>query len=175
MFCVALQRSLYEQVGPLDERFGTGLLEDDDYSRRVRGAGRRLLCADDAFVHHFGEASFGKLLASGEYGRLLAENRARYEEKWRAPWEPYARRQSCAYRELVERMRRAVASVVPAGATVLVVSRGDDALLELPGRRARHFPGAPDGLYAGHHPADGAEAIALLESEHAAGAGYIAF
>ena len=81
MFCVAMRRELYEQVGPLDERFETGLLEDDDYSRRVRDAGYRLLCADDAFVHHFGETSFGKLVPSGEYARVLEANRARFEEQ----------------------------------------------------------------------------------------------
>jgi GT2 family glycosyltransferase len=100
MFCVAMRRALYEQVGPFDERFEIGLLEDDDYSRRVREMGYRLLCADDAFVHHFGEASFGKLVANGEYARVLEANRARFEDKWQTPWEPYGRRHSDWYREL---------------------------------------------------------------------------
>ena len=175
MFCVAMRRTLYEEVGPLDERFETGLLEDDDYSRRVREAGYRLLCADDAFVHHFGETSFGKLVASGDYNRVLEANRARFEDKWQAPWQPYGRRQSNGYREMAERVRHAVIEAVPAGATVLVVSRGDDDLLRMDGRRAWHFPRGDDGAYAGHHPADSSEAIALLEAQRAAGAEHIAF
>ncbi len=175
MFCVAMRQTLYERVGPLDERFRTGLLEDDDYSRRVRDAGYRLLCADDAFVHHFGETSFGKLAASGEYNRLLEANRARFEDKWQAPWQPYGRRQSDSYREMTARMRRAVLDAVPAGATLLVVSRGDDELLRLDGLRAWHFPRADDGAYAGHYPSDSREAIALLEQQRAAGADYIVF
>ena len=39
------------------------MLEDDDYSMRARAAGYRLVCAEDAFVHHFGETSFGKLVS----------------------------------------------------------------------------------------------------------------
>jgi GT2 family glycosyltransferase len=173
MFCVAMPRALYEQVGPLDERFETGLLEDDDYSRRVRGAGYRLLCADDAFVHHFGETSFGKLAASGEYSRVLEANRARYEEKWQEPWRPYGRRQSDRYLGLLERLRRQVGAVIPRDATVLVVSRGDEELVRLAGRRGWHFPRSEDGGYAGHHPADSDEAIAWLEEQRAAGAEYI--
>jgi GT2 family glycosyltransferase len=175
MFCVAMRRELYEQVGPLDERFETGLLEDDDYSRRVREAGYRLLCADDAFVHHFGETSFGKLAASGEYSRLLEANRARYEEKWQEPWRPYGRRQSERYQGLLERLRRQLGTVIPRDANVLVVSRGDEELLDLDGRRAWHFPRSEDGSYAGHHPADSDEAIARLEEQRAAGAEYIVF
>jgi GT2 family glycosyltransferase len=175
MFCVAMRRRLYEEVGPLDERFETGLLEDDDYSRRVREAGHRLLCADDAFVHHFGEASFGKLVASGEYRRVLEANRARFEEKWHEPWRPYERRPSDRYRELTEQVRHAVAEAVPAGSTVLMVSRGDDELLRVNDRRALHFPRADDGAYAGHHPANSREAIALLEAERTAGATHIVF
>src|SRR5207244_2758369 len=82
MFCLALRRDVLERVGPLDERFGVGLLEDDDYARRVRGAGYRLLCADDVLVHHFGQASFGRLVPTGEYAALLRENQLRFAEKW---------------------------------------------------------------------------------------------
>ena len=28
MFCVAMYRALYDQIGPLDERYETGLLEE---------------------------------------------------------------------------------------------------------------------------------------------------
>ena len=175
MFCVAIRRDVYDELGPLDERFGTGLLEDDDYSRRAREAGYRLLCADDAFVHHFGETSFGKLMASGEYARVLEANRARFEEKWREPWRPYERRHSDSYRDLTERVRRAVIETVPAGGTVLIVSRGDDEMLRVEGRRVWHFPRAEDGAYAGHHPADSREAIVRLEAERAAGAEYVVF
>jgi GT2 family glycosyltransferase len=175
MFCVAMRRSVYEQIGPLDERFETGLLEDDDYSRRVREAGYRLLCADDAFVHHFGETSFGKLAASGEYTRVLEANRARFEEKWQEPWRPYERRQSGRYTELVERVRQQVLDATPPQATILVVSRGDEELLRLDGRRAWHFPRSDDGSYAGHHPSDSGEAITRLEEQRTAGAEYIVF
>jgi len=175
MFCLAMRRSLYEEVGPLDERFEIGLLEDDDYSRRVREARYRLLCVEDVFVHHFGETSFGRLVASGEYAEVLEANRVRFEDKWGEPWEPYARRQSDRYRELVERVQQAVAAAVPAGATTLIVSRGDDELLRVEGRRTAHFPRSEGGAYAGHYPGSGDEAVELLEAERAAGAEYLVF
>jgi GT2 family glycosyltransferase len=163
MFCLALRRAVYDEIGPVDERFGIGLVEDDDYAERLRRAGYRLALAEDVFVHHFGEASFGRLFDDGMYGRLIAENRRRFEEKWNAPWRPYRRRGSDDYVRVARRLRELAADATPAGASVLVVSRGDDALLDLPGRRAAHFPQARGGGYAGHHPGDSREAIGWLE------------
>jgi glycosyltransferase involved in cell wall biosynthesis/SAM-dependent methyltransferase len=77
------------------------------------------------------------------------------------------------YHELTDAVREAVRGGTPDGATVLVVSKGDDELLRLGGRRAWHFPRDPDGRYAGHHPADSGEAIAQLEGLRAKGAGYL--
>jgi GT2 family glycosyltransferase len=77
------------------------------------------------------------------------------------------------YRRLVERVQDAVREVVPAGASVLVVSRGDRDLVELDGCRCDHFPQEPGGGYLGHHPRDSADAVARLESLRAAGAEYL--
>jgi GT2 family glycosyltransferase len=174
MFCLAMRRDAYARLGPLDEGYDTGMLEDDDYSMRARRAGYRLVCAEDVLVHHFGEASFGALFADGERDRLLERNRARFEERWGEPWKPYARRTDPAYDALVDDVRARLAGL-PAEATVLVVSRGDERLVDIPGRRAWHFPRTPDGRWAGHHPADSAEAIALVAGLAGQGATHIAF
>lgn len=170
MFCVALRRDVYARVGPLDERFEVGLFEDDDYSLRVHLAGYRLAYARDVLVHHFGEAAFGDLVSSGERAALFEVNRQRFEEKWGRTWQRHGHRPSTEYAALVERIRERVNTTLPPGARVLVVSKGDDDLLALDGRSATHFPQL-GGVYAGHHPADGAEAIAHLKALRGNGGG----
>lgn len=81
-FCVALRREVWERVGPLDERFGIGMFEDDDYCRRVRETGLATVCARDVFVHHWQMASFS-LLDNAEYLRIYRENERKFREKWR--------------------------------------------------------------------------------------------
>jgi GT2 family glycosyltransferase len=82
-FCLLLKREVYERVGPLDERFSPGNLEDDDYSVRIRLAGYRLLLCTDTFVHHEGTATFKENMA--EYAWLLQKNTYRFTEKWGFP------------------------------------------------------------------------------------------
>ena len=170
MFCVALRRSVWDGVGPLDERFEVGLFEDDDYSMRVRQAGYRVVCAEDAFVHHFGQASIGQLAATGDFGALFHANRARWEAKWGGAWQPYARREKPAYQALVTRIRDLVCEAVPPQTTLAVISKGDADLVRFEGRRAWHFPQGADETYAGHYPADSAACIAELERQRAQGA-----
>jgi GT2 family glycosyltransferase len=174
MFCMAMRRDTYAELGPLDERYEIGLLEDDDYSERARAAGYQLRCIEDVLVHHFGEASFGRLVPSGEYARVLRANQQRFAEKWGHEWEPYPRRPSPRYELDAKRLRDAVNETVPTGATVLVISRGDDALLQLNGHRALHFPQGDAGGWAGHHPADSDTAIGQLEALREDGAEYLA-
>lgn len=90
-FCVMLSRAAYTAVGGLDERFGIGFFEDDDYCRRLAIEGFRILCAEDVFVHHQLSASFGAL-DTGVRQALFEKNKAIYEEKW-GEWKPHCYRQ----------------------------------------------------------------------------------
>jgi GT2 family glycosyltransferase/glycosyltransferase involved in cell wall biosynthesis len=91
MFCVAMRRELIDEIGPLDERYGIGMFEDDDFSMRVRAAGYRTICAEDCFVHHWGEKSFKKL-ERPEYYAIFEANKAKFEEKWGEEWTPHSYR-----------------------------------------------------------------------------------
>jgi GT2 family glycosyltransferase len=175
MFCVALRRDVWRHVGTLDESFGTGTLEDDDYSLRVRDAGLRILCAEGVFVHHFGEASFGRLAPDGSLSRLLDRNRRLFAEKWGREWQPYPRRHGPRYNDLRARVRARISSSIPPGSTFAVASRGDDALTSVEGRRGWHFPRAGDGSFAGYYPATSEDAVAALERIRSSGAEFVVF
>jgi GT2 family glycosyltransferase len=174
LFCTAIRRSTWELVGPLDESFAIGMFEDDDLAERLRASGLRLLCAEDVFVHHFGEGALGALVANGEHGRLFERNRALFEQKWGHEWQPHRRRETVIDEDLRKSFRALIEEQIPEYASVVVVSRGDDALLRLGARRAVHFTQDALGEYAGHHPANGDEAVARLERLKARGAQYVA-
>jgi GT2 family glycosyltransferase/2-polyprenyl-3-methyl-5-hydroxy-6-metoxy-1,4-benzoquinol methylase len=79
------------------------------------------------------------------------------------------------YQRLIRRVQDTVRRLVPRDATVVVVSRGDDALLSLYGRNGWHFPRRDDGTWAGEYPATSIGAIAQLESLRSIGADFLAF
>lgn len=84
-FCLLIKRGVLNQVGLLDERFGKGNYEDDDYSTRVHKAGFRLQLCGDCFIHHFGSGSFSKDVAS--FRGHLEKNRRVFAAKW--GFDPY--------------------------------------------------------------------------------------
>ena len=86
-FCAAMPRAVFEEVGGLDERFGLGFFEDDDYCKRLQEAGYRIAIAEDVFVHHHLSASFDALDRKRREA-LFERNKALYEEKW-GSWTPH--------------------------------------------------------------------------------------
>ncbi len=82
-FCMMIREAAWQRVGLFDERFGIGNFEDDDYCTRVRRAGWKLAVAEDTFVYHHGGRTFAGMGIEGEkFDALMAENRARYADKW---------------------------------------------------------------------------------------------
>lgn len=78
--CMLISGPCLRKVGALDERFGIGNFEDDDYCVRARLAGFQCAIAHDVFVHHFGSQTFRAL--GIDYRALLEKNRRIFLEKW---------------------------------------------------------------------------------------------
>jgi GT2 family glycosyltransferase/2-polyprenyl-3-methyl-5-hydroxy-6-metoxy-1,4-benzoquinol methylase/tetratricopeptide (TPR) repeat protein len=81
-FCMLMKRDVVVRVGLLDESFGLGNFEDDDYCLRARRAGFRLVIAGDVFIHHFGSRTF---LGQGvDFAEAMRHGRKVFERKWSA-------------------------------------------------------------------------------------------
>lgn len=74
-----------------------------------------------------------------------------------------------------ETVRETISTLVPSGARVLVVSAGDEAIVESGDWIGWHFPRDPGGSYAGYKPATSADAIAHFESLRGQGAEFLVF
>jgi O-antigen biosynthesis protein len=85
-FCLLFKRSVVDRIGLLDERFGVGNFEDDDFCRRARAAGFRMVIAMDSFVHHFGHVTFQG--SGANLGQILERNQRLYRQKWSDGFSP---------------------------------------------------------------------------------------
>jgi len=79
-FCLMIERAVVEAIGLLDEEFGIGNYEDEDYGKRAELAGFKLLVANAAFVHHYGSQTFAR--EGIDYTALMAQNAARMAQKY---------------------------------------------------------------------------------------------
>jgi len=79
-FCMLIDRRVIEKIGGLDESFGTGNFEDDDYCMRARLAGYKIWMADDVFIHHFGHRTFAA--AKIDYATTMERNWSIFASKY---------------------------------------------------------------------------------------------
>jgi len=83
-FCMVIRDTAFAALGMLDESFGIGNYEDDDYCLRAQRAGHRLCVAEDCFIFHYGSRTFaGMGLVEEAWRDLLARNEQVFAEKWR--------------------------------------------------------------------------------------------
>ena len=85
-YCAGMRREIVETVGLLDERFGLGFFEDNDYCIRVKKAGYKLVCLEDVFVYHSGSGSFTKHREIAS--ELLKKNEKVLEGKFNMTYRP---------------------------------------------------------------------------------------
>ena len=69
-FCVMLTREVVDRVGLLDEAFGVGLGDDDDYCHRAQRAGFDLCYLGDLTIRHFHKTTFQQLYTDQEVAAM---------------------------------------------------------------------------------------------------------
>jgi len=82
-FCLLVKRDLITRIGGLDERYGRGNFEDNDFCLRSFLAGFQSLIATDCFVHHFGGVSFEAV--GVDYEAELYDKWEIFKHKWNIP------------------------------------------------------------------------------------------
>jgi GT2 family glycosyltransferase len=82
-FCLCIDRRVIDEVGGIDERFGVGNFEDDDFCLRVRAAGYQIFVCDDVFIHHFGSQTFAA--NSVDWTATMRSNWRIFAQKWGYP------------------------------------------------------------------------------------------
>ena len=107
-------------------------------------------------------------------GRLLRQSRGSAQTQEAAPTSIGRKtEEQVNYDRLVRRIQTAVTKVTRAQASVLVINKGDPALLKLSRRYGSPFPQSLNGSHTGYHPKTSTAAIAQLETMRAKGARYL--
>ncbi|RAU93231.1 glycosyltransferase [Paenibacillus sp. YN15] len=83
-FCVVIKKEVFDKIGLLDEGYGMGMFEDDDFCYRAKQAGFFLACVEDVFIYHKGSVSFSRL--GYEITDLFYQNLNRFQTKHNLVW-----------------------------------------------------------------------------------------
>lgn len=86
-----IRRDVFEEVGPLDERFSPAWFEDVDYCRRLHDAEKAMYVVPSAVARHYGGASL-EHLSFASFNELWYRNMWLYAGKWFTPGETEALR-----------------------------------------------------------------------------------
>jgi|GEM_PF-1641380 len=78
-FCMLIKRNVLNEVGYFDKAFGLGYGEENDLCERSKLAGYKIVCCDDTYIHHYGEASFSSV---NQIDERRAKNNQLLEERW---------------------------------------------------------------------------------------------
>jgi len=84
-FCVGIKRDAINKIGMLDEAYGLGYFEDDDYCFRAISLGIKLAIIESCFIFHKGSVSFSKVPRM-EYKKIFENNKSYFQKKFLFSW-----------------------------------------------------------------------------------------
>lgn len=80
-FCVMIKRRVIDSIGMLNEDFGAGFGDDDEYCYRAQRAGFKLVLAEDLVIPHHHRQTFKQLYTAPEIAALQAAALAKFRRQ----------------------------------------------------------------------------------------------
>lgn len=81
-YCVLIKRAVIDKIGGLDEAYGLGYYDDDDYSVRAIRAGFKCVRANRVVVRHLRDSTFSELFPDEKRRELHGKNRELFYSRW---------------------------------------------------------------------------------------------
>jgi GT2 family glycosyltransferase len=81
-YCILAKRAVIDSVGGLDEAYGLGYYDDDDFSVRAIRAGFRCVKANNVTVRHLRDSTFTSIFKDDKRMALHEKNKELFYSKW---------------------------------------------------------------------------------------------
>lgn len=80
-YCIAIHPEVIGDIGFLDENYGMGLFDDDDYCYRALSKGYKIALRKDVYVHHYHNSTFKDTIGMEKYMEIMDKNRVIFKDK----------------------------------------------------------------------------------------------
>lgn len=81
-YCVVIKKAVIAKIGSLDEAYGLGYYDDDDFSVRAIRAGFRCVRANDVIVEHLKDSTFSAVFKDDVRRALHEKNKQLFYARW---------------------------------------------------------------------------------------------
>lgn len=81
-YCIVVKREVLNRIGGLDEAYGLGYYDDDDFSVRAIRAGFRCIKVWDVVVRHVRDSTFSELFEDQKRRKMHQANKELFYAKW---------------------------------------------------------------------------------------------
>lgn len=80
-FCVVLRKEVFQRIGKLDEAFGAGYGDDDDFSKRMNDNGMKCALSWGTYVYHNHRTTFSAKYGDAEVAAMQSKAHQIYKSK----------------------------------------------------------------------------------------------
>lgn len=80
-FCTMFKSKIFKEIGVLDEIFGVGFGDDDDFCKRITNNGYNLVFCPNTFIYHHHRTTFKEVFGEEKYKEMASDNLNLYYKK----------------------------------------------------------------------------------------------